>query len=302
MLIPQNVSAGDKIAIVAPAKKIQTDLNPAFSILRSWGLTPVLGKHLYKTSNYFSGIDKERLEDLQWALDHPEIKAILIARGGYGTTRIIDQLNWSKFYERPKWICGFSDLTSLHSFLNNKEIASIHGPMAVTLDWDGHSANCLKKLLFGEEVNYSVKGHLLNQNGIAKAELVGGNLSILCNSIGTSSDITTKSKILFLEEVGEYLYHLDRMLVHLNRAGKLQELSGAIIGDFSSMKDHTDSFGAGAYDIIASHLNTLNIPIAYGFPMGHEKKNYPLICGAQANFQIVENQVELNFSKSNRNE
>tara|TARA_R110002074_G_scaffold144735_1_gene292660 strand:- start:28 stop:930 length:903 start_codon:yes stop_codon:yes gene_type:complete len=295
MLIPPLLSQGDKIAIVAPAKKIQSDLTFAVNTLTEWGLTPVLGEHVLATDHYFAGTDNQRLHDLQEALDNPEIKAILIARGGYGTTRILEQVNWAKFLENPKWICGFSDITSLITELNNRSIACIHGPLGVTLDWDELTTESLKSMLFEGKVNYNVPPHPLNQLGQTNAELIGGNLSIICNSIGTSSEIQTKGKILFLEEVGEYIYHLDRMLVQLKRAGKLDNLAGIIIGDFSSMKDHKDSFGAEALEVIARNLAGLNIPIAYGFPLGHEKRNLPVYCGVSGNFEVNESNVSLSF-------
>lgn len=295
MQIPPLLSQGDKIAIVAPAKKIQSDLTFAVNTLTQWGLVPILGKHVLATDHYFAGTDSQRLQDLQWALDNPEIKAILIARGGYGTTRILEQVNWTKFLKHPKWICGFSYITSLITELNNRSVVCIHGPMAVTLDWDGQTTESLKSMLFEGKVNYDIPPHPLNQLGQTKAELIGGNLSIICNSIGTSSEVQTKGKILFLEEVGEYLYHLDRMLIHLKRASKLEGLAGIIVGDFSSMKDHKDSFGAETLDIISRNTSQLSIPTAYGFPLGHEKRNLPVYCGVAGNFEVNKENVSLSF-------
>jgi len=295
MFIPPLLSQGDKVAIVAPAKKIQSDLTFAVNTLTEWGLSPVLGEHVLAIHHYFAGTDSQRLQDLQEALDNPEIKAILIARGGYGTTRILEQINWTKFLKNPKWICGFSDITSLITELNNHSVACIHGPMAVTLDWDEHTTKSLKSMLFEGKVNYNITPHHLNQLGKKTAELIGGNLSIICNTIGTSSEIQTKGKILFLEEVGEYFYHLDRMLVQLKRAGKLDDLAGIIIGNFSSMKDHKDSFEAEALEIISRNLADLNIPVAYGFPLGHEKRNLPVYCGIAAIFDVSEKGVNLKF-------
>ncbi|KYG76780.1 S66 peptidase family protein [Roseivirga echinicomitans] len=295
MLIPPLLSQGDKIAIVAPAKKIQSDLTFAVNTLTEWGLTPVLGEHVLATDHYFAGTDNQRLQDLQEALDNPEIKAILIARGGYGTTRILEQINWSNFLESPKWVCGFSDITSLITELNNRSVACIHGPMAVTLDWDEQTTESVKSMLFEGRVNYDIPPHPLNQLGQTNAALIGGNLSIICNTIGTSSEVQTKGKILFLEEVGEYFYHLDRMLVQLKRAGKLDALTGVIIGDFSSIKDHKDCFGANALEIISRNITDLNIPIAYGFPLGHEKRNLPVYCGVPAIFDVSEKGVNLKY-------
>jgi len=295
MQIPPILKQGDQVAIVAPAKKIQSDLSFAIDPLSAWGLKPLIGKNVLKEDHYFSGTDEQRLEDLQWALENPEVKAILIARGGYGTTRILDQINWTEFLKHPKWICGFSDITSLITELNNKSVACIHGPMAVTLHGDKTSTESLRRLLFEGKANYSIAPHLYNKTGKAQAELIGGNFSIISNSIGTASEIQTEGKILFLEEVGEYLYHLDRMLIHLKRAGKLDNLAGIIIGDFSNMKDHKDSFGAEAMEIISRNLAGLNIPIAYGFPLGHEKQNLPVYCGVEAAFEVTAESTSLSF-------
>ena len=286
MRIPQHLQKGDKVALIAPAKKIQTHLEPSLEIIKSWGIEPILGQHILETNNYFAGTDEQRLADVQWALDNPEIKAIIVARGGYGTTRIIDQLDWAKFDLHPKWICGFSDITSLLTLLNNRNVACIHGPMGVTLNWDEQSAEALRDVLFKGKLEFQVAHHENNKFGKTRAPLTGGNLSIICNSIGTASEIQTEDKILFLEEVGEYLYHLDRMLIQLNRAGKLDAIKGLIVGDFSSMKDHQDSFGKEVMEIISESISHLNIPVAYGFPLGHEKKNLPVLCGLESDFEV----------------
>ncbi|MFT6828419.1 MAG: muramoyltetrapeptide carboxypeptidase [Roseivirga sp.] len=289
MRIPQVLQKGDKIALIAPAKKIESNLEPSLEIIKSWGIEPILGENVLETNNYFAGTDEQRLSDLQWALDNPEIKAIIIARGGYGTTRIIDQLDWTSFDMNPKWICGFSDITSLLSLLNNRNVASIHGPMGVTLTWDEQSTVALQEILFKGKLEYQIAHNENNKFGKTRAPLVGGNLSIICNTIGTASEIQTEGKILFLEEVGEYLYHLDRMLIQLKRAGKLDSIKGLIVGDFSSMKDHQDSFGKGVEKIISESISHLDIPVAFGFPLGHESKNLPVICGIESRFEVNSN-------------
>jgi muramoyltetrapeptide carboxypeptidase len=298
MRIPELLKKGDQIALISPAKKIQTDLQPSIDIIKNWGLTPVIGKNSLNVNHYFAGTDSERLSDLQWALDNPKIKAILMARGGYGTTRIVDQIDWTLFDQNPKWICGFSDITALITTMNNRGIACIHGPLGVTLPWDQQSTESLKTMFMEGKVSYSLPASPRNVNGIAKAPLTGGNLSIICNSIGTPSEINTDNKILFLEEVGEYYYHLDRMLTQLNRSGKLKNLKGLIIGDFSSMKDHKDSFGKEPMEIIAEYFSHLNIPQVYGFPLGHEKRNVPVYCGALVVLDVNQEKTLLSFDLS----
>jgi muramoyltetrapeptide carboxypeptidase len=295
MRLPPFLKKGDKIALVSPAKKIQTDLQPSIDIIKNWGLTPVIGTHALATHHYFAGADAQRLSDLQWALDDPEIKAILITRGGYGTTRILDDIDWTKFDRNPKWLCGFSDITALLSTLNNKDIACLHGPLAVTLTWDQESTESLRSALFDGEMNYTLSPHSINKSGITRAPLIGGNLSIICNSIGTSSQINTKNKILFLEDVGEYYYHLDRMLTQMARAGLFKQIKGLIIGDFSSMKDHRDSFGKEPLEIIADHFAEFDIPQVFNFPLGHENKNLPVYCGIPANLEVSLKGGSLNF-------
>jgi muramoyltetrapeptide carboxypeptidase len=294
MRIPPLLQKGDKIALIAPAKKIQSDLEPALEIIKSWGIEPILGENVLATNNYFAGTDEQRLSDLQWALDNPEIKAIIVARGGYGTTRIIDQLDWTQFDLYPKWICGFSDITSLLTLLNNRNIPCIHGPMGVTLDRDEQSSDALRDIFFKGKYKFQIAHNENNKFGKTRAPLIGGNLSIICNTIGTASEIQTEGNILFLEEVGEYLYHLDRMLIQLKRARKLDSIKGLIVGDFSSMKDHQDSFGKEVMEIISESISHLNIPVAFGFPLGHEKKNLPVLCGLESDFEVNANGCFLN--------
>lgn len=286
------------MAVVNPAKRLQSDIEPGLDIIRSWGLEPVLGQYVHQAHNLFSGTDDERLADLQWALDDPETKAIIIARGGYGTTRILDRLNFDAFDKRPKWICGFSDITSLTCQVDNMGIASVHSPMVASLGRDQASDEYLRDLLFGRDIDYKVQTKKACQPGEASGTLIGGNLTIICNSIGTSSEIQTEGKILFLEEVGEYIYHLDRMLVQLKRAGKLDGLSGVVVGDFSSMKDHNDTFGYSTMEVLRSHFDQLDCPVAYGFPSGHEHKNFPLLCGKETKLEVKENEIRLVLNQS----
>ena len=296
MIVPEFLQAGDKVAVVNPAKRLQSNLEGELDQLKAWGLRPVLGKHLYNEDNLFAGTDAERLTDMQWALNDPEIKAVIIARGGYGTTRILDGLSFEQLKEYPKWVCGFSDITSLLCQLDNEGLASMHSAMTASLCRDSRTDESLRSALFGEHLNYEIPVRTENEKGISKGTLIGGNLTMICNSIGTSSEINTKGRILFLEEVGEYIYHLDRMLIHLKRAGKLDELAGVIVGDFSSMKDHNDTFGYSTVEVLRSHFDTLNCPVVYGFPAGHENHNLTLICGIEATLDVSDEQVRLSFN------
>ncbi|MCE7995915.1 MAG: LD-carboxypeptidase [Roseivirga sp.] len=295
MIIPEFLKKGDKVAVVNPAKRLQSDMTAGLEVLESWGLVPVIGKNAEKQHNLFAGTDEERLADVQWAIDHPEVKAVIMARGGYGTTRILDHLDFDKLLIRPKWICGFSDITSLLCCLDNLGLASMHSPMVASLYRDTRSDESLRKALMGESLTYEIKARKENKPGKAEGKLIGGNLTMICNSIGTSSEIETEGKILFLEEVGEYIYHLDRMLVQLRRADKLDNLRGVIIGDFSSMKDHNDTFGYSTIEVLESHFDKLGCPVVYGFPTGHESHNLTLVCGEEAVLEADPEKVTLSF-------
>lgn len=221
-------------------------------------------------------------------IDDPEIKAIFMVRGGYGSTRIIDQIKFDSLYTSPKWICGFSDVTAFHLHLHKLGIASIHSPMPSffyalnqkSLDW-------FKSLIFGDKVFYENKKHKLNRQGEAKGKLSGGNLSIICHTIGTKSEIVTRGQILFIEDVGEQLYNLDRMMVQLKRAGFLKDIAGLIAGQFSDMKDNEDIFGSDANEIIYSHTKEYDYPVAFDFPIGHTSENCAIPVGMEANLIVT---------------
>ena len=254
--------------------------------MESWGLNVVLGEHIFSEHFQYAGTDKERLNDLQKALDDKNIKAILCARGGYGLIRIVDQLDFTRFQKNPKWIIGFSDITILHSYTqSNFEIETLHAPMAMGLK-DEASAEFLRKSLFGEPLSYELDTHILSRHGNTSGILTGGNLAILCSLIGSNSDIDTKGKILFIEDIGEYLYRLDRMMWILKRSGKLDQLAGLVVGDFNDMQDNTDPFGKTAYEIIADAVAEYDYPVCFGFPAGHQKENRTLILGRQVNLSI----------------
>jgi muramoyltetrapeptide carboxypeptidase len=275
------------------AEKYQT----CIQTLYEWEFQVVVGKTPGHQFNYFSGTDKERLDDLQQMMDDPKIKAILCARGGYGTGRIIDQLDFKKFIRHPKWIIGFSDITVLHSHLfSNYKIASLHAPMAAAFNDDefkNQYVESLRYALSGKKADYKTEANELNQTGKAKGLLVGGNLSLLANITGTPSDINTKNKILFIEDVGEYIYNIDRMMYQLKRSGKLNHLRGLIIGSFSEMKDTTIPFGQAAEEAIKALVKEYDYPVCFGFPVGHGKENYALKVGVKYQLNVSGNCVEL---------
>ncbi len=299
MIIPPYLKKGDTIGIVAPAGYMPIEkMQACMETLDAWGYTVEMGETTHSSSaTYFSGTDEERLDDLQEMLDNPYIKAILCARGGYGTSRIIDALDFKRFRKQPKWIIGFSDITVLHSHLYNKhKIASLHAPMAAAFN-DGEENNgyiqSLRKALEGQVANYEAASHALNKPGVAEGELVGGNLSLLVHLVGTQSDIKTKNRILFLEDVGEYLYGLDRMFVQLKRTGKLNRLAGLIIGGFTDTKDTERPFGKAVNEIIYDHIKEYDYPVCFGFPVSHEKENYALKVGANHRLNVDSEKVRL---------
>lgn len=293
---PVFLKKGDKVAIVATAKNFEKkELDASIKILQGWGLQVVLGKNLYEKENQFAGTDRQRLEDLQWALDSKEIKAIFCARGGYGTARIIDGVNWSGFVKSPKWLVGFSDVTVLLSEIQLHQVQCIHGPMPILFAAKGYELS-LKKLqetLFGKKINYKITPQPINRLGEAKGELTGGNLAILCSLLGTASQVDTKNKILFLEDVGENLYRVDRMVVQLKRAGLLESLAGLIVGHFTAMEDNAVGFGKSAQGIIAEAVREYDYPVCYGFPAGHEPDNLPLLFGAEISLSVRKNYCQI---------
>ncbi len=300
MITPPFLKSGDKVAIVAPAKRLQSGIEKAIEVLESWGLECQLGTHLQKQSNLFAGTDVERQQDLQQALDDPEIKAILMARGGYGTTRILDELDFTAFNKSPKWVCGFSDVTALLQGLVNLKVACVHSTVPVLMGRPDHqkSDESLRHAIFGDGLSYTFDTNARNRQGTATGQVCGGNVSMICNSIGTTSEIDTTHKILFIEDVGEYLYHLDRMLVQLKRAGKFEQLNGLIIGDFSSMKDHQDTFGLETSEIIASQISGYDFPVAYGFSAGHSAPNLSLYFGLEAKLSVEKQKAQLDYKAS----
>lgn len=296
MATPKYLKKGDKIGVVAPARSISKDeIQFAIEKFKSWGLEVVLGNHLFGTENQYSGTDEQRTKDLQKMLDDSSIKAIISARGGYGTLRIIDTLNFKKFVDNPKWIIGYSDITVLHSHIHqNFEIETLHAVMPIHFQRDEESVETLKKALFGEKPSYQAPSHVLNRKGVAEGILVGGNLSLLYALKGSKSGISTSGKILFIEDLDEYLYHIDRMMISLKRAGKLSHLEGLIVGGMKDMKDNKTPFGKTAEKIISDAVKEFEYPVCFGFPAGHMEKNLALPFGKRAKLKVGE-KVSLSF-------
>lgn len=290
LISPPYLKPGDCVGIVAPARKISAEeLSPAISQLETWGLNVKLGKNIYAAFNQFAGTDDERAADMQQMLDDKEVKAIISARGGYGAVRIIDKLNFTQFCKNPKWIAGFSDITVFHNHIQTHfGIQTLHNTMAFNFGKDAASTELLKKALSGEVNEYIINAQPNNKTGKGAGILCGGNLSLLYALAGTPSDIDTKGKILFLEDLDEYLYHIDRMMMQLKRSGKLANLSGLVIGDFSEMKDNTIPFGKTAEEIILESVAEYNYPVCFGFPAGHGVRNYPLYMGRKAELEVDE--------------
>ena len=283
MIFPRLLRNGDKIAIVAPAGKLQKNgLDEAIKELTAWGLKVILGEHVYDTDNYFAGKDIARLTDLQQALDDPSTMAVLCARGGYGVTRILEKIDLEAIKKSPKWVIGFSDITALHLKLENQGIASIHGPMGTSFyrGSDQSAIHLLKTLLF-EGVSRIVANEAGIKSGSVTAPIIGGNLSLIIDSLGTTEEIDTRNKILFVEEIGEKTYKIDRMFQQLLRAGKLDKLAGLVLGHFSEIDDGSQPFGESWREVISNITKPYSYPIGFGFGIGHEPENIPLVMGGQ---------------------
>jgi muramoyltetrapeptide carboxypeptidase len=287
MITPPYLKKGDTIGIVAPARKISlAEIQPAIDIMKHWGLEVMLGKNLFKEDNQFSGTDEERAEDLQAMLDDTSVKAIISARGGYGTLKIIDKLDFTMFRQNPKWVVGYSDITVLHSHIHNLEIETIHATMLINFEKNAEAIESLRKGLFGVNIIYEIENNLLNRKGIAEGELVGGNLSLLYALSGSASDINTKDKILFIEDLDEYLYHIDRMMMSLKRSGKLNDLVGLIVGGMTDMKDNAIPYGKNAEEIIMDAVKEFNYPVCFNFPAGHVDRNLALYFGSKVKLNV----------------
>lgn len=295
---PPFLKKGDTVGLLALAGRVESEqLIPAIELLENhWGLKVVLGDSINSHYHQFAGNDAIRQHDFQLMLDNSNIKAIFSARGGYGSSRILDAINFDKFRQAPKWIIGFSDITAVHCHIHTFGIESLHATMPKLFLDEGaaFSLNSLKQLLFNTEpLSYHIEGNPINRIGEATGQLIGGNLVMLTHIIGTQSDNNTAGKILFLEDVGEYLYNLDRMMIQLKRAHKLKDLSGLIVGHFSEMKDSDIPFGKTANEIIQEAVADYHFPVCYHFPTGHEEENWAMPCGRNVRLTVENARVLL---------
>lgn len=299
MIEPRLLTRGDRVAIVAPAGKLpEKGIDRAIAILKSWGLEVVLGRNVYGQHGYFSGTDVERLADLHNALEDPTIAAVLFARGGYGVTRILDQINLEVFRQTPKWLIGFSDITALHLRLLQEEILSVHGDVGTTLGLAEDSAAALKDLLF--EGKSTIVGTESLHEGKSEAPITGGNLSLLVDSLGTPTEVNTENRILFIEEIEEKTYRIDRMLHQLKRAGKLDNLAGLVIGHFTNVTDGSTPFGSTWKDCFMQLLEGYNYPVSFSFPIGHEPRNYPILHGAEYQLTVTGQGASLDLNTTRK--
>ena len=297
--IPPYLKKGDTIGLTCPAGYMELDkVQNCIQTLQSWGYEVMVGKTIgSKSKTYFSGTDQERRDEFQAMLDDKNIHAILCGRGGYGVSRIIDQLDFSTFKENPKWIIGFSDITVFLSHLQSQlKSASIHSPMANAFNDGGNKliyVQSLQKALKGTKTNYKAASHSLNQIGKASGQLVGGNLALLSHLCGTKSAYKTTGMILFIEDIGEYIYNIDRMVIQLKRAGLLKNLAGLIVGRFSEIKDNPRPFGQSIPELILQHVAEYRYPVCFDFPVSHEKENLALKVGIEHQFSVSKKAVLL---------
>lgn len=294
---PPYLKKGDTVAITCPAKKLPVAINEAVSLLESWGLNVLLGETVEASWHQFAGSDELRTADFQRFLDNPNVKAIFAARGGYGTIRIIDRIDFSGFRDHPKWIIGFSDITVLHSHVQALyKTESIHGQMPLTIpEGSGLSLESLRMALFGESLEYHYTSTIKNRAGISQGTLIGGNLTLLVMLSGSESEQDYTDKILFIEDVGEYLYSIDRMMWNLKRSGKLTNLKGLIVGSFTEIKDNDIPFGQTAEQIIMEHVREFDYPVCFNFPAGHITDNRALIFGRTVSLRVDDYESKLIF-------
>lgn len=297
---PPYLKPGDRIGLVSPARKTSSqEVKSAVKILQRWGLEPVFGRHIFSSHHQFGGNDTERASDIQEFLDDINVRAILSTRGGYGSVRIIDQLDFSKFKVHPKWLIGYSDITVFHSHIHQVlNIETIHATMPINFPTDiieNESIKSLKRALFGELDSYQIENCKVLREGNAKASIIGGNLSILYSLAGSPSDINTDGKILFIEDLDEYLYHVDRMIMNLKRSGKLNHLKALIIGGMNDMNDNTIPYGQSAKEIIWEAVKEYDYPVIFDFPSGHIEPNMAIYLGREIDLQAYNNELKISF-------
>jgi len=302
MIKPDYLKAGDTVSIVAPSGLLnhrEKEINLAKDLLKSWGLHVVIGQHVFNKSGHFAGTDEQRAEDFQNALDSPNIKAIWCARGGYGTVRMIDKLDYTTFKQNPKWIIGYSDITSIHNQLNIVGSESIHAIMCTSLTEDikaiEDNLTSFKSALFGDDLSYAINGGKHNKTGSASGPLVGGNLTLLHTMLGSKTSIDTDGKILFFEEIGEYAYHIDRMLQSLKRAGYFENCKGLVVGSISKVRKNTTPWGKSIQQLILDVVAEYDFPVLFNFPAGHDTDNRAMIFGRTVNLTVGKGQSTVVF-------
>lgn len=302
MQLPPYLQSGDRVGIVAPARWVSKgDLDLFIRALEGEGWQVEVGE-VYRRKDQFSGDDAERLADLQGMLDDPGIRAVFCARGGYGSARLLGGIDFRGIAADPKWICGFSDVTALHSAVMMKiGISVLHCAMPYTLHngEDPEGLASILAVLKGELPSFHIPAGDrtgLNRTGLARGMLLGGNLSVIYSLIGTPYQLPTRGAILFLEDLDEYLYHIDRMMQNLKMAGMLEGLGGLIIGGMTDMNDNEVPFGKSASEIIREAVKPYNFPVCFGFPAGHQVPNLALVIGREANLAIGENESYLEYT------
>ncbi|MFN8278154.1 MAG: LD-carboxypeptidase [Chitinophagales bacterium] len=289
-LQPPLLQPGDTVALVSTARKIsREEIAPAITVLEGWGLKVKVGATIGAESYQFAGDDSLRLRDFQQFIDDPDVRAVVCSRGGYGTVRIMDGIDWTGFLQSPKWIVGYSDITFLHIHLNQSlGVQTIHGSMPVNFPTNTAAAmDSLKQALFSGAGSFEADRHPLNRLGNASGSLIGGNLSILYSITGTRSGFNTDGKILVLEDLDEYYYHLDRMMMNLKRSGKLDRLAALVVGGMTDMKDNAVPFGKSAEEIILDAVKEFNYPVVFGMPFGHIPDNRTLLLGKRYHLQAL---------------
>jgi muramoyltetrapeptide carboxypeptidase len=292
--VPPFLKKGDTILIISTARaRSLEEIQPAIDIIGGWGLKVELGKYLFEKFNQFAGTEEHRAKDLQWAIDHQDAKAILMAGGGYGTMQVIDKVNFKPLLKSPKWFIGYSDSTVIHSRLAKMKIPCLHATMAFQFIKNRYATAALKDLLFGNKIKYDIEINSLNRSGKSSAQIVGGNLSLIYALSGSVDDLDTKGKILFIEDLDEQLYHIDRMMLQLKRSGKLKNLKGLIVGGMSEMKDNTVPYGKTAEEIIINRVQEYKYPVCFNFPAGHIVNNMPLYLNKTAYLSVSKNKVSL---------
>jgi len=303
LIKPPTLQKGDTVMILAPAGIVRdsSGVNNGIALLKKWGLNVKLGKHLFSQHFKFAGTDAERLSDFQNALDDDSVKAIWCARGGYGAIRILDDLDFTKFKQNPKWIIGFSDITAFHNEVHNLGIETMHGIMPLTYKPDNkeqrQAIKSLKKAFFGKRVKYRVAESDYNREGNVEGVVVGGNLSLVYSMLGSTSQIDPSGKIIYLEEVGEALYHIDRMMISLKRAGYFENCKGLIIGGMSSIKTEASEFGMTYEEIILDAVKDYDFPVAFDFPAGHITDNRTMILGREIELKVKGSKTVIKFEK-----